>query len=73
MPRPRLKSQDQPYEADEEIFIGELAKALETQVQAAQNQPEFPLTDFSEVLASYSWPAVFARVEKVYTTIIKLP
>jgi glycosyltransferase involved in cell wall biosynthesis len=73
VPRPRLKSQDQPYEEDEEVFVWELAKALDTQVQAAQSQPNLALTEVSEVLNYFSWPAVFARVERVYQTILKLP
>ncbi len=69
VPRPRLKGQDQPYEEDEEVFVGELAQALKTQVQAAQRRPEFGLEAVSEILQYYSWPAVFARVERVYETI----
>jgi glycosyltransferase involved in cell wall biosynthesis len=64
--RPRLKSQDQPYEEDEEVFVRELAKALENQIQAAQRQPDIALTEVCQVLYYYSWPAVFARVERVY-------
>jgi len=64
--RPRLKSQDQPYEEDEEVFVRELAKALENQIQAAQRQPDIALTEVCRVIDYYSWPAVFARVERVY-------
>ena len=70
--RPRLKSQDQPYEEDEEVFVAELAKALETQVHAAQGQSELSLPEVSRVLDYYSWPAVFKRVERVYQTVMKL-
>lgn len=64
--RPRLKSQDQPYEEDEEVFVQELARALESQIQAAQRQPDLALIEVSKVLEYYSWPAVFARVARVY-------
>jgi glycosyltransferase involved in cell wall biosynthesis len=64
--RPRLRSQDQPYEEDEEVFVQELAKALENQIQAAQRQPDIALTEVCRVLDYYSWPAVFARVKRVY-------
>jgi glycosyltransferase involved in cell wall biosynthesis len=67
--RPRLKSQDQPYEEDEEVFVRELAWVLENQIQAAQRQPDFALTDVSQILNYYSWPAVFARVERVYQAV----
>src|SRR3989339_408167 len=73
VPRPRLKSQDQPHEEDEEVFVGELTKALETQVHAAQGQAELSLAEVSKVLDYYSWPAVFERVERVYETVLKLP
>jgi glycosyltransferase involved in cell wall biosynthesis len=69
--RPRLKSQDQPYEEDEEIFVLELARALESQIQAAQRQPDLALAETSQVLDYYSWPAVFARVERVYYQAVK--
>lgn len=71
--RPRLKSQDQPYEDDEEVFVGGLSKALETQVHAAQGQAELSLAEVSRVLDYYSWLAVFERVERVYKAAIKLP
>jgi glycosyltransferase involved in cell wall biosynthesis len=67
--RPRLKSQDQPYEEDEEVFVRELAKALESQIQAAQRQPDQALTKVSHVLDYYSWPTVFARVARVYQAV----
>jgi glycosyltransferase involved in cell wall biosynthesis len=66
--RPRLKSQDQPYEEDEEVFVRELAKALANQIQAAQHQPDIALTEVSQVLEYYSWSAVFSRVERIYQT-----
>ena len=72
VPRPRLKSQDQPYAEDEEVFVWELTRALETQVQATQRQPEFALTEFQEVLGYYSWSAVFARVERAYKATLRL-
>jgi glycosyltransferase involved in cell wall biosynthesis len=67
--RPRLKSQDQPYEEDEEVFVRELAIALENQIQAAQHQPDIDLTELSQVLEYYSWPAVFSRVARVYQAV----
>jgi glycosyltransferase involved in cell wall biosynthesis len=67
--RPRLKTQDQPYEEDEEVFVQELAKALANQIQAAQHQPDIALTEVSQVLEYYSWPAVFSRVDIVYETV----
>jgi hypothetical protein len=67
--RPRLKTQDQPYEEDEEVFVQELAKALANQIQAAQHQPDIALTEVSQVLEYYSWPAVFSRVDRVYETV----
>jgi glycosyltransferase involved in cell wall biosynthesis len=73
VPRPRLKSQDQPYEEDEEVFVGELSKALETQIHAAQGQAELSLAEISRVSDYYSWRAVFERVEGVYRTVIELP
>jgi glycosyltransferase involved in cell wall biosynthesis len=72
VPRPRLKSQDQPYGEDEEVFVGELSKALETQIHAAQGQAELSLAEVSRVLDYYSWRAVFERVEGVYKTVIEL-
>jgi glycosyltransferase involved in cell wall biosynthesis len=67
--RPRLKSQDQPYKEDEEVFVRELAKALDSQIQAAQYQPDLALTEASQGLDYYSWPAVFARVGGVYQAV----
>jgi hypothetical protein len=72
VPRPRLKSQDQPYEEDEEVFVGELAKVLETQIHASRGQAELSLAEVSRVLEYYSWRAVFERVKRVYKTVIKL-
>jgi alpha-maltose-1-phosphate synthase len=71
--RPRLKGQDQPYEEDEEVFVGELAMALETQVQAARRRPAGDLTEVSNILDYYSWEAVFARVKRVYERGMALP
>lgn len=67
--RPRLRGQDQPFEEDEEVFVRELSEALENQIQAARRLPEFVLTAVSDILHYYSWPAVFARVEKVYAAL----
>jgi glycosyltransferase involved in cell wall biosynthesis len=67
--RPLLKSQDQPYEEDEEVFIQELARALESQIQAAQRQPDRALIEVSKVLEHYSWPVVFSRVDRVYQAV----
>jgi hypothetical protein len=69
--RQRLKSQDQPYEEDEEVFVRELAIALGNQIQAAHHQPDIALTDVSQVLEYYSWPVVFGRVERVYQAVKK--
>ena len=71
VPRPRLKSQDQPYAEDEEFFVRDLAAALQTQIQAAQQQPESPHPEFAAILDYYSWPAVFARVASIYQGLIK--
>ena len=67
--RPRLKSQDQPYEEDEEVFVRELAIAMENQIHAVHHQPDIALTEESQVLEDYSWPAVFSRVERTYQTV----
>jgi glycosyltransferase involved in cell wall biosynthesis len=72
VPRPRLKSQDQPFEEDEGVFVVELAKALETQVHAAQGQAELSLAEVSKLLNYYSWLTVFERVQMVYKTVMKL-
>jgi glycosyltransferase involved in cell wall biosynthesis len=72
VPRPRLESQDQPYDEDEEVFVEELAKALETQIHASRGQAELSLAEVSRVLEYYSWRAVFERVKRVYKTVIKL-
>jgi glycosyltransferase involved in cell wall biosynthesis len=67
--RPRLKSQDQPYEEDEVLFVRELAMALANQIRAAQHQPDIALTEVSQVLEYYSWSAVFSRVDRVYQAV----
>jgi len=71
--RPRLKGQDQPFEEDEEVFIRELAAALETQILRTQSQGGFSPAEVSRVLDYYAWPAVCERVARVYRTAINLP
>ena len=68
---PRLFSIDSPFPEDEKIFEKNLANALKVQMDAATKQSQIDLSPIEEKIASFSWPGVFERVERIYFEVIK--
>ncbi|MDO9533229.1 MAG: glycosyltransferase family 4 protein [Deltaproteobacteria bacterium] len=70
VPPPRLLGQDTPHPEDEAGFVRDLAGALERQILAARERPEYARQAVAQLLDYYSWSQVFARVEQVYRRVL---
>jgi glycosyltransferase involved in cell wall biosynthesis len=63
---PRLRFQDQPFQEDEPAFEQDLARALQTQINAVYRGHDTDLTLIHHKVVSFSWSRVFDRVLQVY-------
>jgi glycosyltransferase involved in cell wall biosynthesis len=68
---PRLRSLDQPYHEDENLFQQNLVHALQTQIYAAHQRPEIDLSPIQDKLTLFSWTGAFKKVQDVYFRVIK--
>lgn len=64
---PELQDIDTPLPEAEELFVERLTTALKSQMDACLKQPRTePCPDAEQLLARYSWTAIFKGVEEIY-------
>ena len=63
MPLPRLRGADEPLEEDLPAFRAALAGALRQSLEAVRRDP----TMAGDALETFTWRAVFQRVERVWS------
>ena len=68
---PRLHAIDSPVAEDEKQFEADLGNALKVQIKSAMAQAQIDLSPITEITASFSWAAVFERVQEVYVEALK--
>ena len=68
---PRLRKTDQPYPEDLPAFVRNMARAIESQIVMAMDNPRIDLSFIEDKLAGFTWKGVFNRVEKVYFDVLK--
>jgi len=63
---PPLETVDSPYAADEERLEERFAEALRGQICRIMENPTIDMASAQKILAPYTWPGVFDRIERVY-------
>ena len=70
LPTPPLRQVDRPLPGTEAAFEARLAECLRLQIQAVLDKPAIPADEIRRFLEPFSWPKVFARIERVYKNLI---
>ncbi len=70
VPTPRLRNLDQPYQEDEEQFVGDLQAALAHQMEAARRRVRLDPSRVGDTLAAYTWTGVFRKYETVFQSLL---
>lgn len=63
---PKMIGVDQPDPSDIDTFTSDIARALAKMTDRVIDKPSPSASDIKELTRSYSWDAVFSRVEEIY-------
>lgn len=71
IPLPAMQSIDTPHPDQHQPFINSIEAAVATMVERVTVEPQLPEAEIRKLTESYSWEAVFSRVEMAYRKVVQ--